>query len=125
MAYDCVIINFNNSESEKNIDILLRQFPYANVVPFVSGYFDIMKSVLPGSTTDYTWVLSSKIDYTDFDFEYRPEQHQMQQLHSWCNKGQKEGDTFLVPDLFMQQEIKFLRDYQDINYHECDFFFFA
>lgn len=120
MAYDCVIINFNNSESEKNIDILLRQFPYANVVPFVSGYFDIMKSVLPGSTTDYTWVLSSKIDYTDFDFEYRPEQHQMQQLHSWCNKGQKEGDTFLVPDLFMQQEIKFLRDYQDINYHECD-----
>jgi len=120
MAFDCVIIDFKNKNSSKNLSILSKGFPHARIIPFVSSYFDIAKSVLANSQTEYTWLLSSKVDYSNFDFNYIPEQHQAKQLHVWNNKNQKEGDTFLFPKCFLDQSIRFLRDYEDVNYHEYD-----
>jgi hypothetical protein len=65
-------------------------------------------------------MLSSLIDYNTFDFDYIPEQHEKQQIHVWHNAEQKEGDTMLIPCAeFLQQaeQLKFLRDFKDINYH--------
>ena len=118
MAFDCIIIDFKNKDSNKNLSILSKSFPHARIIPFVSSYFDIAKSVLGDSQTEYTWLLSSKVDYSDFDFNFIPEQHQRTQLHVWNNKNQKEGDTFLFPKCFLDQKIGFLRDYKDVNYHE-------
>ena len=120
MAFDCVIIDFKNKDSSKNLSILSNTFPHAKVIPFVASYFDMIKSVLGESKTEYTWMLSSKVDYSDFDFDFIPEQHQTRQLHVWNNKTQKEGDTFLFPKCFLDQSVKFLRDYKDVNYHEYD-----
>ena len=120
MAFDCVIVDFNNKDSKRNLAVILQKFPHARTVPFISSYFDIVKSVLVESTTEYQWLLSSKIDYTDFNFDYIPEQHQSIQLHVWSNKGQDEGDTFLFPKCFLEQEVRFLRDYKDVNYHIYD-----
>ena len=118
MAFDCIIIDFKNKDSNKNLSILCKSFPHARIIPFVSSYFDIAKSVLGDSRTEYTWLLSSKVNYSDFDFNFIPEQYQRTQLHVWNNKNQKEGDTFLFPKCFLDQKIGFLRDYKDVNYHE-------
>ena len=120
MAFDCVIVDFNNKDSKRNLAVILQKFPHARTIPFISSYFDIVKSVLVQSNTEYQWLLSSKIDYTDFNFDYIPEQHQSIQLHVWSNKGQDEGDTFLFPKCFLEQEVRFLRDYKDVNYHVYD-----
>ena len=117
MAFDCVIVDFNNKDSKTNLAVILQKFPHARTIPFISSYFDIVKSVLVESSTEYQWLLSSKINYTDFNFDYIPEQHQSIQLHVWGNKGQDEGDTFLFPKCFLEQKVKFLRDYKDVNYH--------
>ena len=120
MAFDCIVVDFKNKRSDSNLAIILKNFPHARIVPFVASYFDIAKSIMPDSKTEFTWMLSSKIDYTNFDFDYIPEQHQAKQLHVWNNKEQKEGDTFLLPKCFLDQNIKFLRNYQDVNYHDYD-----
>jgi hypothetical protein len=120
MAFDCVIVDFKNKESEKNIATILQIFPHANIITFVSSYFDIINSVLPDSKTHYQWLLSSKVDYTNFDFDYIPEQHQKTQLHTWSNTDQSEGDTFLLNKSLLLQKVKFMRDYQDVNYHTYD-----
>ena len=70
MAFDCVIVDFNNKDSKRNLAVILQKFPHARTIPFISSYFDIVKSVLVESTTEYQWLLSSKIDYTDFNFDY-------------------------------------------------------
>ena len=70
MAFDCVIVDFNNKNSKRNLAVILQKFPHARTIPFISSYFDIVKSVLVQSTTEYQWLLSSKIDYTDFNFDY-------------------------------------------------------
>ena len=120
MAFDCVIVDFKNKDSEKNKATILQKFPHAETIPFISSYFDVINSVLPNSRTTYQWLLSSKVDYTDFDFDYIPEQHEKTQLHTWGNKDQSEGDTFLFPSCFLDQKLKFLRDYKDVNYHRYD-----
>ena len=117
MAFDCVAIDFGNPKSDHNLEILKNKFPYLRIIPFVESYHVIANSIVPTSTTEYLWLLTSKVDYSDFDFDYIPEQHQSEQLHVWNNPGQKEGDTFLFPKIFSQQQIKFLRDYKDVNYH--------
>ena len=120
MAFDCVIIDFKNSRSDYNLKVIEDQFPHARVIPFVGSYLEMARSVLPDAMTEYTWMLSSKVDYTGFDFDYIPEQHQSTQLHVWNNKNQKEGDTLLFPKCFLDQNIRSLRDYRDVNYHEYD-----
>jgi len=118
MAFDCVAINFGNTDSGKNLKTIKNNFPYVRIIPFVDSYYNIAKFVVASSKTEYTWMLSSKVDYDSFDFDFIPEQHQQTQLHVWNNPGQKEGDTFLFPKIFIQQEIKFLRDYKDVHYHD-------
>ena len=120
MAFDCIVVDFNNTEKTENLKVILDKFPYAKIVPFVSSYHEIIKAYLPYSKTTFQWLLSTKINYKDFNFDYIPEQHQSNQLHVWSNVNQKEGDTFLFPKAFLDQDISFLRDYKDVNYHQCE-----
>ena len=120
MAFDCVAVDFGNTSSNSNLSIVKGLFPFVTVIPFTSGYLNIIRSVVEHSRTSHTWLLSSKIDYSEFDFDYIPEQHEGRQLHVWNCIGQKEGDTFLIPPSFTEQSIKFLRDFADVNYHSAE-----
>ena len=101
--------------------------PLANtrVVPFVSSYFDILKAVVEDVRTEYFWFFSNFVDAKDIDLDFIPEQHEKDQIHVWYTthpKGglNKEGNVMLIPTVkFKEQmhDIKFLRDYTDINYH--------
>ena len=112
--FDCVIVDFQNKKSSK--EMLLKKFPFALVVPFVSSYHYVIKKVLEDITTTKFWLLSTKVDYSNFNFDFIPEQHEQYQIHTWSTEGQQEGDTFLLPKKF-PTDLKFLRDYKDINYH--------
>ena len=55
---------------KKGSSIIKNYFPNAVVVPFVESYFAIAKAFLPTTKTEHQWMLSSKVDYTGFDFDY-------------------------------------------------------
>ena len=84
MAFDCVAVDFGNSRSKSNLAIIKNYFPNAVIVPFVESYLAIAKAFLPVTKTEHQWMLSSKVDYTGFDFDYIPEQHESSQLHVWA-----------------------------------------
>ncbi len=118
MAFDCICVDFNNSD--KNLNIIKQRIPHARIISFVQSYMEILRSLVPTAKTSHVWLLSTLIDYSTFDFDYIPEQHQDKQLHVWHNAEQKEGDTLLIPCkefLVQAPELKFLRDFKDINYH--------
>ena len=118
MAFDCICVNFQNSD--KNLNTIKQRMPFAKTIPFVKSYMEILSSMVRDAKTSHVWLLSTLIDYSTFDFDYIPEQHQDKQLHVWHNAGQKEGDTLLIPcEEFLRQapELKFLRDFKDVNYH--------
>jgi|TARA_B110000483_G_C18191438_1_gene541129 hypothetical protein len=115
-GFDSIQVRFQHTTDNKS--------PLANtrVVPFVESYLEILKSVIEDVRTDYFWFFSNFVDVSDFDFDFIPEQHESTQIHVWYNQNtNKEGNLLLIPtSAFKQQikQIKFLRDYEDINYHE-------
>ena len=50
--------------------MLLKKFPFALVVPFVSSYHYVIKKVLDDITTKKFWLLSTKVDYSNFNFDF-------------------------------------------------------
>ena len=118
MAFDCICVDFQNSK--KNLETIKQLMPHAKIIPFVQSYKEILRSLVRDVKTSHVWMISSLIDYNTFDFDYIPEQHEDRQIHVWHNEEQKEGDTLLIPCAeFLRQaeQLKFLRDFKDINYH--------
>jgi len=119
MAFDCICVDFQTNK--ENLNIIKDRMPQARVIPFINSYMEILRAMVRDARTSQVWMLSTLIDYSTFDFDYMPEQHQDRQIHVWHSAGQKEGDTLLIPrNDFLKQEghLKFLRDYKDINYHD-------
>jgi len=104
--------------------------PFANTreVPFVESYLTVLKSVVHDINTEYFWFFANFMDLKTVDLDYIPEQHQKEQMHVWYNTHplggtNKEGNVFLIPtEAFKKQihNLKYLRDFKDINYHEHD-----
>ena len=121
MAFDCVFVDFQKNKTFKSH--ILEQFPYARVTPFVGSYLDILKSFVRDIRTEFFWLTTDLVDTTNFDFDYIPEQHEQQQIHVWNSREQLEGDLMLIPTAEFKKQIeqlKFLRDFCDINYHQDD-----
>jgi len=107
-----------------------RDSPFANTrtVPFVDSYLTVLKSVIDDIETEYFWFFANFMDLKTLDLDYIPEQHERQQIHVWYNTNplggtNKEGNVFLIPTKELKKQIgdlKFLRDYKDINYHAHD-----
>jgi len=122
MAFDSVQVRFRNTP---NID---SPFADTRVVPFIGSYFEILKSVVEDVKTEHFWFFSNLVDIKNFggiDLDFIPEQHEKDQIHVWYTTHpmgglNKEGNVMLIPTAkFKEQmnELAFLRDFKDINYH--------
>lgn len=120
MAFDSIQVRFP--------DVPHNESPFVNtrVVPFVDSYFEILKGVINDIKTEYFWFFANFINLKPCDYlDYIPEQHEKQQIHVWYATHpktglNKEGNIMLIPtQKFKDQmhDLKFLRDFKDINYH--------
>jgi len=122
MAFDSVQVRFRDVRDFKS------PFASTRVVPFVGSYLEILRSIVDDVTTEYFWFFANFMDLKTIDIDYIPEQHESKQIHVWYNthpKGgsNKEGNVFLIPTKEFKKQIhdlKYLRDYKDINYHAHD-----
>ena len=119
MAFDSVQVRFKNTVHIES------PFADTRVVPFIGSYFEILKSVINDVKTEYFWFFSNFVKIEDIDLDYIPEQHERDQIHVWYTIHpmgglNKEGNIMLIPTKkFREQmnDISFLRDFKDINYH--------
>ena len=109
-------------------DVPHNQSPFANtrVVPFVESYFKVLKNVIDDIKTEYFWFFANFVNLKPVDYlDYIPEQHEKDQIHVWYATHpktglNKEGNVMLIPTKKFKEQmnnLKFLRDYKDINYH--------
>ena len=121
-GFDSIQVRFKHTKH--------RQSPFANTreVPFVESYLTVLKSVIDDIRTEYFWFFANFMDLVTIDLDYIPEQHEKDQIHVWYNTNplggtNKEGNVFLIPTRALENQIdnlKFLRDFSDINYHPHD-----
>jgi hypothetical protein len=105
--------------------------PFVNSrqVPFVQSYFNVIKSCIGDIKTEYFWVVPNFMSlWEGIDFGFIPEQHQKDQIHVWYSTHpkaglNKEGNVLLIPTTAFKEQmhdLKYLRDYNDINYHPVE-----
>jgi len=119
MAFDSVQVRFKYTAHIES------PFADTRVVPFIGSYFEILKSVVHDIKTEYFWFFSNFVKIEDIDLDYIPEQHERDQIHVWYTthpRGglNKEGNIMLIPTKQFKEQmnnISFLRDFRDINYH--------
>lgn len=117
--FDSVQVRFKDT---KNIE---SPFSNTRVVPFIGSYFEILKSVVDDIKTEYFWFFANFVDMKTIDLDYIPEQHECDQLHVWYTTHpmgglNQEGNAMLIPTKKFKKnmhDLKFLRDFKDINYH--------
>jgi hypothetical protein len=119
MAFDSVQVRFKHTKH--------RPSPFANTreVPFVDSYLTVLRAVVGDIKTEYFWFFSNFMDLSTIDLDYIPEQHEKNQIHVWYNTNplggtNKEGNVFFIPTNELKRQIgnlKYLRDFKDINYH--------
>ena len=117
--FDSVQVRFKDT---KNIE---SPFSNTRVVPFIGSYFEILKSVVDDIKTEYFWFFANFVDMKTIDLDYIPEQHECDQLHVWYTTHpmgglNQEGNVMLIPTKKFKKnmhDLKFLRDFKDINYH--------
>lgn len=120
--FDSVQVRFKHTKH--------RPSPLANTreVPFVDSYLTVLRSVIHDVQTEYFWFFANFMNIQNIDLDYVPEQHEREQIHVWYNTNplggtNKEGNVFLIPTKALKKQIsdlKFLRDFKDINYHAHD-----
>jgi hypothetical protein len=121
-GFDSIQVRFKNTKH------ITSPFANTRIVPFVDSYFEILKTVVDDINTEYFWFFSNFVDLkqiSKFDLDFIPEQHEKNQIHVWYATHpmaglNKEGNVLLIPTKkFKEQmhDLKFLRDYKDINYH--------
>ena len=121
-GFESIQVRFRNTKHWKS--------PFANTreVPFVDSYLAVLRSVIDDIDTEYFWFFANFMDLKTVDTDYIPEQHERDQIHVWYNTHplggtNKEGNVFLIPTKALRNQIKdlkFLRDFKDINYHAHD-----
>jgi len=120
--FDSVQVRFKNTKH------IPSPFASTREVPFVESYLTVLKSVIDDIETEYFWFFADFMDLRTMDLDYIPEQHEKDQIHVWYNTHplggtNEEGNVFLIPTTALREQIKdlkFLRDFKDINYHAHD-----
>jgi hypothetical protein len=96
------------------------EVPGVKVLRYIGSHLEMMRKTITKASTPYIWVISDELDYTDFDFNWRPSWAQEKYMHVWHTENQQlGGDTFYVnvEEFYKQQDIESLDHYQTIQWH--------
>jgi len=116
---DMFYIDRMNKDSLSNFEMLQEKFPQLKKTRFANGWAEVIASCANKSKTKLFWVLSSEIDYTDFDFNYYPSIWQTRMLHVFKTQWTQWGYTYLVNKdsyLIEYKKDKLLEDMSMLNF---------
>jgi hypothetical protein len=76
---------------------------------YLNSWVDTINRCTNRATTELIWVLSSELDYTDFNFEYYPNPWQMKMVHVFGTQWSHWGTTFMVNRETFAEDTKYIK----------------
>ena len=117
-APEIVIWDRYNNLNQTN----MRSFPSTRVMRYIGTPLDMLRKTVMRATTPYIWIIDTNIDYSNFDFSWRPDWTYQNYLHVWPNAAPSQGGTtmFINVKHFLDQaeNIERLEHYQNILWHK-------
>ena len=91
-----IYIDHGNAESKTQLDYLRQIGLNVKRVDFVNSYLHVMVQEASISIQPNLWFINSICDYANFDFGWKPDDSQLDMVHSFATTDQKFGDTFYI-----------------------------
>ena len=89
-------LDHSNAASTARFKALQQRYPHAQKVRYVGSMLDTVKRCVARAKGSKFWVISSRNDYTDFDFAWHAQPWQTSMTHVFGTQWNKWSDTFLI-----------------------------
>lgn len=120
--FDIVVCDLGSPNSDSNIETIRGGHPYARTVRYWGNFLATIQRAITDVRTTHFWFVSSDCNLCDWDFNWRPDAWEDQQIHCWSNNQNKFGGVFLIPrEEFLKQNPQRLELFKDINYHSSPY----
>lgn len=116
---DMFFIDCGNRDAELAYSAIKKQFPNIKKTRYLNSWIDTVNRCVNKASTELFWVLDSRLDYSEFKFDYYPNPWQMNMLHIFGTQWGKWGTTFLINKNTFTESTKYLthiEHYSGINF---------
>jgi hypothetical protein len=88
---------------------LRERFPQLQKTRYLNSWVDTITRCVKRATTRLIWVLSSEVDYSDFDFDYYPSSWQRDMIHVFGTQWSHWGNTYVINTETFLQDTQYVR----------------
>jgi hypothetical protein len=106
---DMFFVDKGNSESSYRLEKLKLQFPSIQKTRYLNSWVETISRCTSKSTTELFWVLSSELDYTEFNFDHNPNPWQKRMIHVFGSQWTHWGNTYLVNKNTFNEDTKYVK----------------
>lgn len=106
---DMFFVDKGNGLSQQRYKELKTRFPDIQKTRFLNTWVDTINRCVNKSSTELCWILSSELDYTEFDFNYYPNPWQMTMVNVFGTQWNHWGKTFLVNCEKFPEDTKYIK----------------
>jgi hypothetical protein len=110
---DIFYVDYCNPNSISRYEILQEKYPYIQKIRYANSVMDTIRRCCTRSKTARFWVVSSKNNYTQFDFDWQPDPWQHTMTHIFPSQWNKWSDTFLINQWEFERHSKWARGIEE------------
>jgi len=116
---DIFFIDKSNATSKENLQHLQTRYPTIQTTRYLSNWIDTISRCVKKAKTKFAWIVSSELDYTNFQFDFYPAPWQETMIHVFGTQWSHWGNTYLInTELWESQigNIKIIEHLKNINH---------
>ena len=112
---DMFFVDKSNLESQARFDKLKLKFPNIQKTRYLNSWVDTINRCINRASSNLCWILTSELDYTNFDFDYYPNPWQMKMVHVFGTQWSHWGTTFMVNRESFAEDTKWIKIIEHLN----------
>ena len=94
---------------------LLARFPRLQKTRYMNSWVDTINRCVKKSTSKFMWVLSSELDYTDFEFDYYPSQRNRNHVNVFGTQWSRWGNTYLINTRTFSAHTRYVKEIEQLS----------
>ena len=112
---DMFFVDRGNSESKDRFEKLKQKYPEIQKTRFLNSWVDTINRCINRANSSLCWILNSEYDYTDFNFNYYPNQWQMNMVHVFGTQWSHWGHTYMINRESFGNDTKYIKIIEHLN----------
>ena len=102
-------VDKSNKESNERFNKLKERYPKLQKTRYLNTWVDTINRCLAKSETKLCWILSSELDYSEFEFDFYPSPWQEKMVHVFGTQWSHWGNTYMVNKEKFPEDTKYVK----------------